>query len=164
MLGEGQLAVIDNEIDTSTGTIRLKATFPNNDLKLWPGQFVNVRLLLTTRKGGTVVPASVVQRGPDGTFAYVIADDMSAQVRPIKVAFIQQNEALIDEGLSPGERVVVDGQYKLQAGAKVKLPGPEPAAGTQKPASRGPLAQDGNPKSESDPPSGMRPNSNSGAQ
>jgi multidrug efflux system membrane fusion protein len=164
MLGEGQLAVIDNEIDTSTGTIRLKATFPNNDLKLWPGQFVNVRLLLTTRKGGTVVPASVVQRGPDGTFAYVIADDMSAQVRPIKVALIQQNEALIDEGLSPGERVVVDGQYKLQAGAKVKLPGPEPAAGTQKPASRGPLAQDGNPKSESDPPSGMRPNSNSGAQ
>src|SRR5215467_10367355 len=66
---EGKLAVIDNQIDTSTGTIRLKATFPNNDSKLWPGQFVNVRLLLETRKGATVVPASVVQRGPDGTFA-----------------------------------------------------------------------------------------------
>ncbi|HWX19005.1 MAG TPA: efflux RND transporter periplasmic adaptor subunit [Candidatus Binatia bacterium] len=142
-LGEGKLAVIDNEIDTSTGTIRLKATFANEDLKLWPGQFVNARLLLTTRKGGTVVPASVVQRGPDGTFAYVIAQDLTAQVRPIKVALIEQNQALIDEGLVPGERVVVDGQYKLQPGAKVKLPGAEPGAGNQKPGVRGPLAEDG---------------------
>jgi multidrug efflux system membrane fusion protein len=118
-LGEGKLAVIDNQIDTSTGTLRLKATFPNEDLRLWPGQFVNVRLLVTTRKDGTVVPASVVQRGPDGAFAFVLSNDV-ALVRAIKVALIEQNQALIDDGLVPGERVVVDGQYKLQAGQRVK--------------------------------------------
>ena len=86
---------------------------------------MNVRLLLETRKGGVTVPASVVQRGPEGPFAYVIAEDgtnLVAKVRPLKVAQIEQNQALIDDGLSPGERVVVDGQYKLQAGAKLKLP------------------------------------------
>ena len=121
-IGEGKLAVVDNQIDITTGTVRLKATFPNDDLGLWPGQFVNVRLLIEIRKGGLVVPASVVQRGPDGTFAFIISDDLTAQVRPIKVAQIDQGQALIAEGLSAGERVVVDGQYKLQAGAKVKLP------------------------------------------
>jgi len=123
-LGEGELAVIDNLIDTTTGTLRLKGTFPNDDLRLWPGQFVNVRLLVSTRKDGTVVPASVVQRGPDGTFAFVLSNDV-ALVRSIKVAQIQQNQALIDEGLVPGERVVVDGQYKLQAGQRVRLPDSE---------------------------------------
>lgn len=127
-LGEGTLAVIDNQIDTTTGTIRLKATFPNQELRLWPGQFVNVRLLVETRRGGTVVPGSVVQRGPDGAFAYVLSNDV-ALVRAIKVAQIEQGQALIDSGLEPGERVVVDGQYKLQAGAKVKLtPAAQPGA------------------------------------
>ena len=122
-LGEGKLAVIDNQIDTSTGTIRLKATFPNEDLRLWPGQFVNVRLQLEVRKGCPVVPASVVQRGPEGTFAFVITNG-TAVVRPIKVApQTEQGLALINEGLNPGDQVVVDGQYKLQAGSKVKLPG-----------------------------------------
>lgn len=120
-LSQGKLAVIDNQIDTTTGTIRLKSTFANDELKLWPGQFVNVRLLLETRQG-PVVPASVVQRGPDGDFAFIISEDLTAQVRKIKVAQIDRGQALIDEGLSPGERVVVDGQYKLQAGSKVKLP------------------------------------------
>ncbi len=118
-LADGKLAVIDNQIDVSTGSIRLKATFPNPDLRLWPGQFVNVRLLLETRKGGTVVPASVVQRGPEGTFAYIIAANSTAQIRAIKVAQLDQGQALIDAGLTPGERVVVDGQYKLQPGSKV---------------------------------------------
>ncbi len=121
VLGEGKLTVIDNQIDTSTGTIRLKATLPNKDLRLWPGQFVNIRLLLTIRKGGLVVPASVVQRGPDGPFAFVIKSDQSVQVRPLKVAQIEGGEALIEEGLQAGEMVVVDGQYKLQIGSKVKL-------------------------------------------
>lgn len=122
-LGEGKLAVIDNQIDTSTGTIRLKATFPNQDLRLWPGQFVNVRLQLEIRKGCPVVPASVVQRGPDGTFAFVISNG-TAVVRPIKVApQTEQGLALIDEGLRPGESVVAEGQYKVQAGSKLKLPG-----------------------------------------
>jgi membrane fusion protein, multidrug efflux system len=120
-LSQGKLAVIDNQIDTTTGTIRLKATFANDDLKLWPGQFVNVRVLLEKRQG-PVVPASVVQHGPDGDFAFIITPDLTAQVRKIKVAFTDRGQALIDEGLTAGERVVVDGQYKLQAGSKVKLP------------------------------------------
>jgi multidrug efflux system membrane fusion protein len=124
LLSEGRLAVIDNQIDTTTGTIRLKANFPNDDLRLWPGQFVNARLLLTTRKGGLVVPASVVQRGPDGPFAFVIKDDQTVEVRPVKVAQIEKGEALIDDGLHFNERVVVDGQYKLQIGSHVKPAAP----------------------------------------
>jgi len=124
-LGEGKLAVIDNQIDTTTGTIRLRATFPNNDLRLWPGQFVNARLLLTTRKGGLTVPASAVQRGPDGSYIFVIKDDQSVEVRPVKVGQIEKDEALIDEGLKPNENIVVDGQYRLQVGSHVK---PAPTA------------------------------------
>ncbi len=145
-LGEGKLAVIDNQIDTTTGTIRLKANFPNDDLKLWPGQFVNVSLLLETRKGASVVPASAIQRGPDGTFVFVITGsetNLTAQVRPVKVAQIEQNQALIETGLTPGEPVVVDGQYKLQAGGRVKLPQEQ----GQKSEDRGPKSG-GNLKSE----------------
>jgi multidrug efflux system membrane fusion protein len=121
VIDTGTLTVIDNQIDTTTGTLLLKATFPNRDLKLWPGQFMNTRLLVTVRKRGTVVPASVVQRGPSGAFAYVIKDDLSVIMRPVEVARIEQDQALIDKGLEPGERVVVDGQYKLQPGSKVKV-------------------------------------------
>ncbi len=119
-LGEGRLAVIDNQIDTTTGTIKLKATFANENLRLWPGQFVNTRLLLTTHTNGVVVPASVVQRGPEGAFAFVIQDDQSVKMRPLKVAQIENGAALIEDGLQPGERVVVDGQYKLQPGSHVQ--------------------------------------------
>jgi multidrug efflux system membrane fusion protein len=119
-LDEGQLAVFDNQIDTTTGTIRLKATFPNSNLKLWPGQFVNARLLLSVRTNGIVVPASVVQRGPEGAYAFVVNNDMSVKMAPVKVGQIDQGQALIESGLAPGERVVVDGQYKLQPGSKVK--------------------------------------------
>jgi multidrug efflux system membrane fusion protein len=120
LLGEGKLAVIDNQIDTTTGTIHIKANFPNDDLRLWPGQFANARLLLRTRRNGLVVPASVIQRGPEGPYAFVIKDDQSVEVRPVKVAQIEKDEALIDEGLQLNERVVVDGQYKLQVGSHVK--------------------------------------------
>jgi multidrug efflux system membrane fusion protein len=119
-LGEGKLSVIDNQIDTATGTIRLKATFANADLRLWPGQFVNARLLLTVRKKSPVVPASVIQRGPEGAFAFVIKDDQTVDMRPVKVGQIEQGEALIEDGLRPGEKVVVDGQYKLQRGSRIK--------------------------------------------
>ena len=119
-LDKGKLSVIDNQIDSATGTIRLKATFPNKEFHLWPGQFINARLLVTTRQGGTVVPASVVQRGPDGSYAFVIKKDLSVEVRPVQVALIEQGEALIDSGLQPGEQVVVDGQYRLQPGSHVK--------------------------------------------
>ncbi len=121
VLDEGKLSVIDNQIDTTTGTIRLKATFPNERLQLWPGQFVNARLLLTVRKDGVVVPASVVQRGPQGAFAFLIKADDTVEMRPVKVGPIERGQALIEEGLQAGERVVVDGQYKLQPGSRVKI-------------------------------------------
>jgi multidrug efflux system membrane fusion protein len=126
-LDEGALAVVDNEIDPATGTVKLKATFPNNELKLWPGKFVNARLILTTRKDATVIPSSVVQRGPQGTYAYLIKPDKTVEMRPIKVAQTEANLTLVDEGLKPGEQVVVDGQYKLQPGAHVELTTPQPS-------------------------------------
>lgn len=133
VLDEGTLAVVDNEIDQTTGTAKLKATFPNNNLQLWPGKFVNARLILTTRKGAIVVPSSVVQRGPQGTYAYVIKTDKTVEMRPIKVAQTEANVALIDSGLKAGEQVVVDGQYKLQPGAHVELTSPQ----AQQPAALG---------------------------
>ena len=129
-LDEGALAVVDNQIDQTTGTMKLKATFPNDQLQLWPGKFVNARLILTTRKGATVVPSSVVQRGPQGTYAYVVKTDKTVEMRPIKVAQTEANVALIDSGLKVGEQVVVDGQYKLQPGAHVELTTPQPQPGT----------------------------------
>jgi multidrug efflux system membrane fusion protein len=130
-LGTGALAAVDNLIDQGTGTVKLKATFPNTDLKLWPGQFVNARLLLTTSKNALVVPGSVVQRGPQGTYAYVIKPDMTVEMRSIKVGQTEDNFSLIADGLKVGEQVVVDGQYRLQPGSKVQLisanPSPAPA-------------------------------------
>jgi multidrug efflux system membrane fusion protein len=126
-LDQGQLAVVDNQIDTATGTLRLKATFSNTEYRLWPGQFVNARLLLTTRKEGLVVPAQVVQRGPEGSYAFVIQEDDTVAVRAVKVAQIQDGQALLDDGLHARERVVVDGQYKLRPGSHVKI-GERPAA------------------------------------
>lgn len=133
-LGEGTLAVVDNQIDTSTGTIRLKGTFPNDDLRLWPGQFVNARLLLTVRRGVMVVPSQVVQRGPDGPYVFVIREDSTVEVRPVQVAQSEQGKTIVEEGLKPGERVVVDGQYKLQRGSKVKVD--DPSAGRPSTSSR----------------------------
>ncbi len=122
-LDVGTLAVVDNEIDSATGTIKAKASFPNEKLALWPGQFVNVRLLVETRKMGIVVPASVVQRGPQGAYAFVIAEDSTVKAIPIQVAQIDSGTALIDKGLEPGQQVVVDGQYKLEDGSKVNVAG-----------------------------------------
>lgn len=124
-LSEGTLAVVDNEIDPATGTVKLKATFPNEDLKLWPGKFVNARLTIDVKKNATVVPASVVQRGPQGTYAYVIKQDKTVEMRPIKVGDTENNQTLVTEGLKPGENVVVDGQYKLQPGAHVDITAPQ---------------------------------------
>ena len=119
-LAEGVLSVIDNQIDSTTGTLRLKATFANESLELWPGQFVNVRLRLEVRKGATVVPAQAVQRGPAGAFAFVVSAEDAAQMRPLQVGRIEDGLALIESGLEPGERVVLDGHYRLQPGSKVR--------------------------------------------
>jgi multidrug efflux system membrane fusion protein len=120
-LGEGQLGLVNNEILQTTGSIQLKANFPNKQNQLWPGELVNARLLLDTRHNGLTVPAAVVQRGPNGTYAYVINTDNTVSIRQIKVAQIGDGQALIDSGLSANEQVVVDGQYKLQPGTHVTI-------------------------------------------
>ncbi len=125
-LASGKLLTIDNQIDQSTGTGRLKATFDNKDGLLWPNQFVNVRLLLDVRKNSTVVPSVAVQRGPSGTFVYVMKADKSVEARPVTVALAQSNQSAIATGLQPGDMVVIDGQDKLQNGAKVEPRNPEP--------------------------------------
>jgi multidrug efflux system membrane fusion protein len=124
-LATGQLLLVDNQINASTGTIRLKATLPNPDKLLWPNGFVKARLLLTTRKDAIVVPATVVQRGPKGTFAYVVDKNMTASVRPIEPDVFQGDMVIIAKGLVPGERVVVDGQNQLKPGGKVSIRLPE---------------------------------------
>ncbi|RXG86201.1 efflux RND transporter periplasmic adaptor subunit [Bradyrhizobium vignae] len=120
-LGEGQLGLVNNEILQTTGSIQLKANFPNKDKALWPGELVNARLLLKTRHNGLTVPASVVQQGPNGAYVYVVNSDSTVSIRPIKVAQISDGQALIDSGLQANEQVVVDGQYKLQPGTHVVL-------------------------------------------
>ncbi|MDB6020381.1 MAG: Efflux transporter, family, subunit [Pedosphaera sp.] len=177
VLDEGDLAVIDNQIDPTTGTIKLKGTFPNSQLRLWPGQFVNTRLLLTTHKDGLVVPAMAIQRGPTGAYVFVIEkgkggrghagntnanagaqsantnasasagennpnaakspgsggkpgaggnqEILSVKIQPVTVASeVTGPEALITSGLQKGERIVVDGQYKLQDGSRITIAQP----------------------------------------
>jgi membrane fusion protein, multidrug efflux system len=121
LLGEGVLALVDNQVDAATGTIRLKAIFQNADDALWPGQFVNARLLLRIRREVVTVPAQAVQRGPNGAFAYVIKPDQSVEQRPVKVGYSREGTSLIDEGLKPNDQVVIEGQYKLRAGARVRV-------------------------------------------
>jgi multidrug efflux system membrane fusion protein len=120
-LAQGRLSAFDNQIDQSTGTIKLKATFANVDRKLWPGQFVNVRLLASVRKNGLVIPAQAVQRGPNGAFVYVAKPDKTVEMRPLTVAQSEEGLALVDKGVQAGERVVVDGQYRLQPGSKIQI-------------------------------------------
>jgi multidrug efflux system membrane fusion protein len=120
-LDQGKLNLIDNQIIQTTGTIRLRAEFPNKKHLLWPGQLVNSRLLIDTRHDGLTVPASVVQQGPQGAYAYVIKPGNTVEIRPIKVAQISDGQAMIDSGLSADERVVADGQYKLQPGVPVTI-------------------------------------------
>src|SRR5712692_2706008 len=120
-LAQGTLGLVNNEILQTTGSIQLKANFPNKAHKLWPGELINARLLLDTRHDGLTVPASVVQQGPKGAYAYVVNPDSSVAIRPIKVAQVSDGQALIDSGLTANEQVVVDGQYKLQPGTHVTI-------------------------------------------
>jgi len=120
-LDEGELLLIDNQIVQTTGTIRLRATFPNAKRALWPGELVNVRLLLRTQQNGLTVAAGAVQQGPNGPYIYVIADDGSVQLRPVTLGQISEGQALIESGLKPDETVVVDGQSRLEPGAYVKV-------------------------------------------
>jgi multidrug efflux system membrane fusion protein len=127
-LAEGKLTLIDNAIDQSTGTIHLKARFDNEDERLWPGEFVNMRVILGMRSAVATVPAQTVQDGPNGQYAYVIKPDDTVERRPVEVASVQDGIAVVTKGLSPGERIVVDGQYRLTNGSRVKPTAPQPGA------------------------------------
>jgi membrane fusion protein, multidrug efflux system len=126
-LAQGHLLLVDNQIDQSTSTIRLKAEFPNQDERLWPGEFVRIRVLVTTRKDAVTVPTVAVQRGPDGLYAWVIKSDNTVEQRPIQALTVSENLAVVTKGLSPGEHVVTDGQSRLDVGAHVAIK-PAPAS------------------------------------
>jgi multidrug efflux system membrane fusion protein len=120
-LDQGTLTLVNNEILQTTGSIQLKAQFPNKAHRLWPGELISMRLLLDTRHDGLTVPASVVLQGPQGPYAYVINPDGAVATRPVKVAQIWEGQALVDSGLRANEQVVVDGQYKLQPGTHITI-------------------------------------------
>jgi multidrug efflux system membrane fusion protein len=133
-LATGKLLTIDNQIDQTTGTGRLKAVFDNKDNALWPNQFVNARLLLETRNNSTTVPAAAIQRGPQGTYVFVVKSDNTVDVRDVTVGFTQDNVSVIASGISPSDVVVTDGQDKLQQGSKIET---RPAAPGTRPQSAG---------------------------
>ena len=127
-LARGQLLLIDNQIDQSTSTIRLKAEFPNENERLWPGEFVHVHILVTTRKDAVVVPPVALQRGPDGLYVWVVKPGDTAEQRPVVAQTVDENVAVVGKGLAAGERVVVDGASRLDSGTHVIVRTPNPAA------------------------------------
>ena len=128
-IAEGTLKVVDNQIDTTTGTFKLKAEFTNEKNVLWPGQFVNVRVEVKQVKGGIVVPATAVQRGPDGSYAYVVQGDSTVKMTPLELGVeASDNTILVTKGLNAGDRVVTEGQFRLKPGSKVQALAPGEAA------------------------------------
>ena len=139
VIDRGVLRVVDNQVDQTTGTVKLKAEFPNANLQLWPGQFVNIRLLVDTLKQVVVVPTGAVQRGPNGTFVYVVKDNGTVTVRPITVQKQDETQTVVSKGLEPPERVVTTGFVRLTEGSKVAIGStdaqPQPAG--QRPQGQG---------------------------
>jgi membrane fusion protein, multidrug efflux system len=121
LLGSGTVELIDNQIDQATGTMRLKAKFPNKDSSLWPGDFVNARVLVQTRHDALTVPSAAVQRGPDGVFAYVVTRDSTVELRSLQVSGESAAVTIVDKGLRQGERVTTSNQYRLQPGSHVQV-------------------------------------------
>jgi multidrug efflux system membrane fusion protein len=134
--GESHIAVgtvtfIDNAVDQTTGTIKVKGTFPNADRQLWPGQFVNVVVRLMTESAATVVPTLAVQTGPEGSYVYLVKADQTVELRPIVVARVAGDETVIKDGLAPGDTIVTDGHLRLVPGSRISVRGADAA----KPAS-----------------------------
>ncbi len=125
-LAEGKLLLINNQIDQATSTIQLKAEFPNENERLWPGEFVRIRILITTRKDAVTVPPVAVQRGPEGYYVWVVTPQNTAEQRPIDAQIVAQDTAIAMKGLNAGERVVVNGQSRLDVGAHVDIRSPTP--------------------------------------
>jgi membrane fusion protein, multidrug efflux system len=132
---QGDVSFLNNTVDPATGTIQLKATFQNADNALWPGQFVNVVLTLTTQRGALVIPSRTIQPGQQGTYVFVVKPDMTVENRPVTVAFVDGPNTVIANGLAAGERVVTDGQLRLVPGVRVEIKAPGP--GTPAPALKG---------------------------
>ena len=132
-LSVGKLLLIDNAIDAATATIRLKAVFANDDERLWPGEFVNARLLLETRSNALAIPSAAIQRGPQGLFVWIATADNTAAVRPLRVGPTTGDLTIVDSGLEEGDRVVTDGQYKLQAKTPVSVSTPGAATARSTP-------------------------------
>jgi multidrug efflux system membrane fusion protein len=130
LLDTGTLAVLDNQVDPTTGTIKLKATFPNPDHRLWPGAFVGVRVQVDTAIGAVVVPPAAVQRGPRNAYVYVVNADGTATRRGVSVGHEDAQASIISEGVKPGERVVVDGASRLTDGSRVTVVQPAPPSGS----------------------------------
>jgi multidrug efflux system membrane fusion protein len=127
-LASGALLTLDNQIDTTTGTVKLKAQFPNDDAGLFPNQFVNVRMLIDTRRDVTTVPSAALQRGTRGLFVYVVKEDRTVTLRDVKTGPAENDAIVIESGIEPGELIVVDGMDRLREGAKVELPSKDAAA------------------------------------
>jgi membrane fusion protein, multidrug efflux system len=127
---EGRLTFIDNGVDTTTGMLKLKGTFENKDRRLWPGEFVDVALVLSTQKNAVVVPTKAIQTGQQGEYVYVVRPDSTAESRPVKTAGTYQNLTLISDGLKTGERVIVNGQLRVAPNAKVVVQDALPGTGT----------------------------------
>jgi multidrug efflux system membrane fusion protein len=128
-LGSGTLASLDNQIDTSTGTVKAKAEFANSDQALFPNQFVNARVLLDVLHGATVIPTSALQQGANGLFVYVVKPDHTVTVRTIKTGPTQGERVAVESGLTVGETIVTEGGDRLREGSKVQLPGEAPPSG-----------------------------------
>jgi multidrug efflux system membrane fusion protein len=132
-LDQGTLTLIDNQIDQATGTVKLKATFDNARNTLWPGQYVNARVLVRTDHAALTIPAAAVQLGPDGPFTYVVKQDSTVEVRPLHIGAESGGMTIVTRGLTAGERVVTSNQYRLQAGVHVRSAAEAAAAGGARP-------------------------------
>jgi multidrug efflux system membrane fusion protein len=129
---EGFISFVDNAVDETTGTIRLKGTFVNREKRLWPGQFVNVVLILTVQPNAVVVPSQAIQTGQQGQYVFVVKPDLTAESRPVVLGLTFDNETVVQKGLNPGETVVTDGQLRLYPGAKVEIKTPTSAVSIQR--------------------------------
>ena len=142
-LATGRLLTIDNQIDTATGTVKLRAEFPNQDAALFPNQFVNVRMAVETRQDVTLVPSAAIQRGAPGTFVFLVKQDQSVAMTPVKLGAVEGESTEVQSGVDPGNLVVVDGADKLRDGSKVELVDPNArSAGQATPPRKGPPAAD----------------------
>ena len=138
---EGKVVFLDNAVDTTTGTILMKASLPNSEEKLTPGQFLNVSLILDTLQNAVTVPSSAIQQGVDGNFVYIVKDDSSAEMRKVEIAASNGRMTAISKGVDIGETVVTDGHLRVAPGAKVKIKEPDTGKQEKKPDSAPPASK-----------------------